>query len=259
MPPRHYPEPQSRLALWSFRIAILGALVAAMAAGATRLDWLDGLTGLYVTLGGVALGLVAVPVGLLAGVLIWRSGYGGARYAVFGVVLAMFLATPAMIVGVLAGRYPRINDITTDVIDPPAFDIVTSVRGRLANSTTYPGPEVAKLQQQFYPEIRSIDLDISAEDINEIISDWLEEQQLRVLDQVDYKGPGKEGRVEAVARSRLMGFRDDIVIRVRSVNGRVRVDARSASRYGNGDFGVNAKRINTLLDELRKAGRRVRR
>ena len=259
MPPRHYPEPQSRLAHWSARIAVIGALVAAMAALATRLDWLDGLTGLYATLGGVALALVAVPLGVLAGILIWRFGYGGARYAVFGVLLALMLATPALLVGVLAGRYPPINDITTDVNDPPSFEVVTAVRGRNANSATYPGAEFPKIQQQFYPEIRSIDLDIAIEDINEIIADWLDSQRLRVLDQVDFKGPGKEGRVEAVSRSLIMGFRDDFVIRIRSVNGRVRVDMRSASRYGTSDFGVNARRINSLLDELRKAGRRVRR
>ncbi len=56
------------------------------------------------------------------------------------------------------------------------------------------------------------------------------------------------GLIEAVATSRLFGFHDDIVIRVRSdADGASRVDMRSKSRDGQGDFGVNAARIRTYV------------
>jgi hypothetical protein len=47
-----------------------------------------------------------------------------------------------------------------------------------------------------------------------------------------------------------MGFRDDIVVRIRPAPDGARVDARSASRYGRGDLGVNARRIRALLDDI---------
>ncbi|MBZ0146911.1 MAG: DUF1499 domain-containing protein, partial [Pseudorhodoplanes sp.] len=60
----------------------------------------------------------------------------------------------------------------------------------------------------------------------------------------------REGRIEAVARTPIMGFRDDIVIRVRTAPDGARIDVRSASRYGRHDFGTNAARIRSLLDDI---------
>ena len=50
------------------------------------------------------------------------------------------------------------------------------------------------------------------------------------------------GRIEASQASRWFGFVDDVVIRVKADGAGSRIDIRSASRHGRGDFGVNAKR-----------------
>src|SRR5216684_267420 len=63
----------------------------------------------------------------------------------------------------------------------------------------------------------------------------------------------REGRIEAVARTAIMGFRDDVVIRVRAEPDGARVDARSSSRYGSFDFGTNAVRIRSLMNEIEDA------
>jgi uncharacterized protein (DUF1499 family) len=47
-----------------------------------------------------------------------------------------------------------------------------------------------------------------------------------------------------------MGFRDDVVIRVKPIRGGSRLDIRSASRYGQHDFGVNAQRILSLIEDI---------
>jgi hypothetical protein len=47
-----------------------------------------------------------------------------------------------------------------------------------------------------------------------------------------------------------MGFRDDVVIRVRTAGDGSRIDARSASRYGMYDFGANAARLRALLSDI---------
>ena len=47
-----------------------------------------------------------------------------------------------------------------------------------------------------------------------------------------------------------MGFRDDVVIRVSATGDGARVDMRSASRYGLYDFGANAARIRSLLEDI---------
>ena len=59
-----------------------------------------------------------------------------------------------------------------------------------------------------------------------------------------------EGRIEATDTSLLFGFKDDIVIRVAAQGAGSRVDARSVSRVGRSDFGVNAKRIRKYFASL---------
>ena len=50
-----------------------------------------------------------------------------------------------------------------------------------------------------------------------------------------------------VARTPILGFRDDVVVRVRAdPDGGARLDFRSTSRYGRHDFGTNAARIVSL-------------
>ena len=60
----------------------------------------------------------------------------------------------------------------------------------------------------------------------------------------------RDGVIEAVARTPIMGFRDDVVIRVTPMGPGTRIDVRSASRVGSHDFGANASRIKSLLEDL---------
>ena len=60
----------------------------------------------------------------------------------------------------------------------------------------------------------------------------------------------RDGVIEAVARTLIMGFRDDVVVRVRAVGRGTRIDVRSASRYGLNDFGTDAKRVAALLGDI---------
>ena len=75
----------------------------------------------------------------------------------------------------------------------------------------------------------------------------------RIVDARSPQAGRREGRIEAVARTALMGFRDDVVIRVRAISGGSRLDIRSASRYGQRDFGANAQRVLGLLEDIEEA------
>ena len=56
--------------------------------------------------------------------------------------------------------------------------------------------------------------------------------------------------LEATDTTGWFGFKDDIAVRIRSVEGATRVDMRSISRVGLSDLGVNAKRVSGYLSEL---------
>lgn len=66
------------------------------------------------------------------------------------------------------------------------------------------------------------------------------------------KDPAK-GRIEAVATTRLMRFKDDISIRVQAAGeGSSRVDMHSRSRVGRGDLGTNARRIRAFQEAMQQ-------
>ena len=60
----------------------------------------------------------------------------------------------------------------------------------------------------------------------------------------------RDGVIEAVARTPIMGFRDDVVIRITPLGQGTRVDMRSASRFGDHDLGSNASRIRSMLEDI---------
>lgn len=60
-----------------------------------------------------------------------------------------------------------------------------------------------------------------------------------------------QGRIEAVSKTLMMGFEDDIVIRIRPLGSQRSVlDMSSSSREGTGDLGANAKRIREYLSKF---------
>ena len=60
----------------------------------------------------------------------------------------------------------------------------------------------------------------------------------------------ESGLIDATEESFWFGFKDDIMIRVRSEGEGSRIDIRSTSRVGLSDLGANAKRVRDLLDEI---------
>ena len=77
----------------------------------------------------------------------------------------------------------------------------------------------------------------------------IEKRKWQVVDEMPPAG-GRDGMIEAVARTLIMGFPDDVVIRVSAAGNGARVDVRSASRYGFNDFGANARRVAALLEDI---------
>ncbi|HUD52817.1 DUF1499 domain-containing protein, partial [Parvibaculum sp.] len=57
--------------------------------------------------------------------------------------------------------------------------------------------------------------------------------------------------IEATAVTKLIGFKDDVAIRVTETEGGAAVDVRSVSRVGMSDLGTNAKRIRAYLAALK--------
>ncbi|MFZ2004970.1 MAG: DUF1499 domain-containing protein, partial [Stellaceae bacterium] len=66
------------------------------------------------------------------------------------------------------------------------------------------------------------------------------------------KSDPEAGVIDAYDRSFWFGFADDVAIRVTAADKGSRVDIRSGSRQGRGDFGVNAARVRGFLAALKE-------
>ena len=74
-----------------------------------------------------------------------------------------------------------------------------------------------------------------------------------VIDERAPQPPRRIGRIEAVARTPIMGFREDVSIRITPDGEGSRVDIRSSSRYFESDLGSNASRVTTLIEDINSA------
>lgn len=205
----------------------------------------------YTVLGtGLAIALLGLLVAVAAFVVIWNEGLRGLGRAIAAFVIGIAVLAWPTIEFVRAVDLPEINDITTDTSDPPRFLAVASARSSGANSINYPGERTAMLQQSYYPGVIPYEVDATPDEVFNVLLALVERRGWRVLDSIPPRGGQREGRIEAVAQTLLMGFREDVVIRVRTLTNGVRVDMRSASRYGTHDFGSNARRIQSLMSDF---------
>jgi uncharacterized protein (DUF1499 family) len=159
------------------------------------------------------------------------------------------LAYPSYL-AIRAYRLPMLNDVTTDSVDPPRFETIARLRSRTANPVSYPGAQATELQHRAYPNIEPLVVSVSPLIAYEAVLATIGKRHWRVVDARPPEGGRREGFIEAVARTPIMGFRDDVAVRVRADPSGARIDVRSASRYGRHDFGTNASRIRALLDEV---------
>jgi uncharacterized protein (DUF1499 family) len=66
-------------------------------------------------------------------------------------------------------------------------------------------------------------------------------------------GRGPAGaELQAVARTRVLRFKDDVTVRIRRRAGLAEVSVRSRSRVGKADFGQNARNIRAFQAELER-------
>jgi hypothetical protein len=239
------------LARWSSRMALFSASLLLVDLVLHRLTSFP--TRIAVNLFAVAAvgcGL-AVLSGLIALAQIWHRGYAGAGKAALGVLLPVLaLGWPLTFVPA-AMRLPPINDVSTDVTAPPAFSALAKVRPADANSVDYPGDRFSAKQQMAYPDLRTFVVDRGVEETYGLVEETVRKLKWRIAaSDPPATKPVKGGVLEATDLTPVVGFTDDVVVRVEGSATRSRVDVRSASRYGHGDLGHNATRIRRFLAEL---------
>jgi len=234
-----------RLSVWSLRVAILALAVAAIGLTLARYDLIAKLAGFSTLLGGGLLCAVALILGI-AGLLAGRKGGNSSRRSGFAgiVISAVFIAFLASR-PLAAGDAPALHDITTDLANPPSFEVLSLRSDNLAGVGTV--ENWRKMHAAAYGDVAPITL---AKPVEQATAD-----ALRLAEESGWEIAASDlarGHIEATASVSYIRFYDDVVIRIVPTadgNGS-RVDMRSVSRVGVGDLGVNARRIRDFLGAL---------
>ncbi len=242
-----FDVPMSKLAAWSARFGWFAFVVVILSILIVRGGFLEIEPALATFGAALVFAALAILFAFAAFVAIWREGYAGIGRAALGLALGAILLVYPGYLAYRGYKLPPINDITTDAANPPRFDVLARLRPRGSNA--YPGARFAALQQKFYPDVEALEYDAPATLAYNVALKVVTKRKWHIVDALP-PTPQRPGEIEAVARTFIMGFRDDVVVRVSAVGQGTRIDARSASRYGNRDFGANAKRLIALLGDI---------
>jgi len=235
------PKPISRLALSGLALSVAVIISALMSGVGYRLGWWRHPEAFTLFEWATYAAVIALLISIL-GTFKTRpkSPKRGLLLGITGIVLSLPVISASVLFEYSATAYPRINDITTDTQDPPSFWDVP-------NPIEYPGQSVADLQLAAYPDIRSLELDVTPEKAFEKALEVVTKYGWEVI-----ASDADEGRIEAVETTLLFGFKDEVVVRIAATDEGSIIDIRSRSRIGRIDRGANAKRIRRYLNALKQ-------
>ncbi|HZP71177.1 MAG TPA: DUF1499 domain-containing protein [Pseudolabrys sp.] len=238
----------SKTAVWAARVAFFALAVAALSIIIVRSQLLEIGPALATFGAALVLAAVAVMLAFAAFVVIWRQGFAGLGRALLALLFGLALLAYPGYLGIRALKLPAISDISTDTANPPRYEALA--RQRPPGRVDYPGAAVAALQRTGYPDIAPLELEVSARVAYDAALAVVTRRKWTIGDARPPTLARRDGVIEATVRTPIMGFRDDVVIRITPVGQGVRIDVRSASRVGTHDFGANASRIRGLLEDI---------
>ena len=230
-----------RMALFFLQLLILTVLLHRFGSLATP----AAMNLLTVSIGGLVLAIVVALVGI---VRIWFGGQIGAGQAFAGIAIALIgLALPLYYLSQFF-LLPRLTNIETTPRQPMQFSQLAAQRPADANRIVEPDLAAAEIQEKAYPDLRPMELERSATETFDIVHEAVKRIGWTI---VLNEPPGEQpGRIEATERTLIMGYTDDVLVRVNGDDTHAFIDVRSVSRYGMHDLGANAARIRKLFEEV---------
>ncbi len=275
-----------KLAAFSLAVSVFTVLWFMVSALGTRFGlWTYQVGLLQMTIGiGAKLAMLALGLGLVAQViaLIKYPRVQPLILALAATLIAAMCAFRLVGFGGLATSLPPIHDVQTDWDDPVMFSAVL-MAARTEDGATNPVPAaprvpdyadsrwpgtagrlVSELQADaeptspddedaLYPRLDPVYFDLSRAEVAALAARLMDRRGWTPVTAPETQDPDTI-QIEATAQSGWFGFKDDVAVRVRSVDGVTRLDIRSTSRVGLSDLGANSKRVHGLLSEVRDRG-----
>lgn len=117
----YYNRRESKAAMWCLRISVLAIPYLLLAVFMHRSGSINSEQVFWLFAFGIAMLIASILCGVWAAVDLWEKGSKGGRMTVNGVLLATILLAPFAYQLVLALNNPTLNDIATDVLNPPQY------------------------------------------------------------------------------------------------------------------------------------------
>jgi hypothetical protein len=241
------PEREPASSRWATRAALFAFGLIVATAFLHRLFGVDTPVAFNLVLVALLIAIGSVACALIAALTIWSTGRPGTSRVLFALCLSV-----GLLYQVWLRSFPMLPDITTDAANPPALTAAVRLRGPGDNSVRYNRAKWSEQQAVAYPDIQPMTIPRSGEETYALVVDAVKRLKMDLTreDPPDAEA-GTPGVVEAVDKTLIMGFLDDVAVRVSGGEEQSRVDIRSASRFGRGDMGRNAERIRALMVEIR--------
>ena len=218
-----FPTP---FAKWSRNTAIFAVQLLVAGVLLHRVLSLPTPVALNIFAATLVLAGIAIGLGGVATVVIWRHGRSGTWSTVTGILVGLAILAWPLVYLPFALQYPSLNDVTTDTISPPRFIGLAKKRPKDANPSAYAGPAIAKLQLDHYPDIRPMLVPRKIDETFEIVSDTMRRMRWTIVGSEQPQGKGRPGYIEATDRTLVIGFYDDIVVRLDGDQRETRIDVK---------------------------------
>ncbi len=234
-------------------LGALALMLLVVAVASHRFQLLETPDLLRVLAFDMLIAVLALVAAAIAFARFWNDGDAVGRDIALATVLALAALFPALYAATLSMARPMLNDVSTDVENPPEMVQAARRRGSGMNPVMPIPPQQAALQEAAYPAVVGHRYALPFDEAQAAVGDavraagWTATAASRT-------GPG-EATIEAVARTPIFGFPVDVAIRITDEDGTSFVDMRSASRYGRHDLGDNAARILDFYRQLDIAAR----
>lgn len=270
-----------KLSIFALAVSIFTVLWFAVAALGSKWGWWPWQVGLgqmtvrigpMLIIASLGMAVIALTAGLFKAPRFQPTLVALVALLIAGSVFGRMSAMRA-----LGQSVPPIHDIQTDWSDPVYFsETLMQVRNADGESnkvepnpvfnpeseSSFANKPIAQIQAEavdafadqdavYYKRLEPLYFDQSPAELATIVESLVESKGWDLVGTPSSgSDTGEELQVEATATSAMYGFKDDVAIRIRPVEGATRVDMRSVSRVGVSDLGANSKRINLFMRDL---------
>jgi uncharacterized protein (DUF1499 family) len=227
----------------AFILSLVAAAMTLLGVLGAYLGLVAPFVGFRIFAAGALIGGLLSVIASLIGIVLSRGGRDpvARQRSLLGLVIGLGLVIVVLGAAATGGHAPAINDITTDLQDPPAFAPALVVEEYKGRDMSYPSQFVA-IVREAYPDLKPLHVPTAPEATYDRALATAKSLGWEIV----ASNPASR-QFDAREKSRIFHFVDDITVRVRPEGDGSRVDVRSKSRDGRGDFGTNAARIRRFM------------